>query len=140
MRTYYSEEESNALESRWWDYILPTSESNIKVIEEYEALYKEYKQYKQVLELLNEDGSNGTLEFLSELYGKEVAGKILARAKNIVKSENLYYPDNFRVAAVLNVEQMEIFYKKQRGGCCGRFDEQFDIGGVKFMIGFNFGH
>ena len=50
------------------------------------------------------------------------------------------YPDNFRVARSEDSWEKASYEYARRDGCCGSYDEEVLIGGVKFMIGCNYGH
>ena len=50
------------------------------------------------------------------------------------------YPDNLRVARSEDSWEKAAYEYARRSGCCGSFDEEILVGGVKFMIGCNYGH
>lgn len=50
------------------------------------------------------------------------------------------YPDNFRVARSEDSFEKVVYENARRSGCCGSFEEEVLIRGVKFMIGCNYGH
>ncbi len=48
--------------------------------------------------------------------------------------------DNFRVARVGNVQEEVAFREDEQRGCCGSFDVEWELVGVKVKYGFNYGH
>lgn len=48
--------------------------------------------------------------------------------------------DNFRIANVNNQEEIKIYNKSLKKGCCGFHDEVYDIKGMQIKIGCNYGH
>jgi len=48
--------------------------------------------------------------------------------------------DNYRFAIVGNKDQEDEYCKIQKCGCCGFYDEEIEIAGIKFKVGFNYGH
>ena len=51
------------------------------------------------------------------------------------------YADNFRIARTDNEHEMETFEEAKRRGCCGSYEwEVVDPDGIRWVVGFNYGH
>lgn len=48
--------------------------------------------------------------------------------------------DNYRVARVDRRKHVKRYHTQQAKGCCGSHDDKVTIGGVQYLIGFNYGH
>lgn len=57
-----------------------------------------------------------------------------------IEMQDLDYADNLRVARSEDSWEKAAYEYARRHGCCGCYDEEVLIGGVKFMIGCNYGH
>lgn len=49
-------------------------------------------------------------------------------------------PDNFREARVGNISEELSYMKTESDGCCGSFEIEWYLEGVKVRYGFNYGH
>ena len=54
--------------------------------------------------------------------------------------DKLEYSDNERFAFMLDEAQMAEFERRAHDGCCGSYEEQVYVGGVKAIFGCNYGH
>ncbi len=50
------------------------------------------------------------------------------------------YSDNWRICRVGNENEEKLYMISELNGCCGSFDGNFEIDGIKIRFGFNFGH
>ncbi len=50
------------------------------------------------------------------------------------------YTDNERAYKVGEVQWQAVFETKKEHGCCGCYEEEIEIDGEKWVIGFNYGH
>lgn len=50
------------------------------------------------------------------------------------------YADRFRECRIGNVVEEEAFRKIEEQGCCGSFEVEWELAGVKVRYGFNYGH
>lgn len=57
-----------------------------------------------------------------------------------IEMQDLDYADNFRVARSEDSWEKAAFEYVRSHGCCGSYEEEVVIRGVKFIIGCNFGH
>jgi hypothetical protein len=80
----------------------------------------------------------------SELVGdftKEIADKLLNIFEKLINDEENYYgADNYRIAEIGNKKYEQLYNKALINGCCGFYDEQYEINNKKFKLGFNYGH
>lgn len=49
-------------------------------------------------------------------------------------------PDNFRVSRIGYLLEDLAFRKAEEQGCCGTFEVEWELCGVKVRYGFNYGH
>lgn len=61
------------------------------------------------------------------------------------ESNDFEFVDNYRVAAVGNIEEMQEYVNRMSEGCCGSFDTVVGIfteyNTIKmYLLGFNYGH
>lgn len=50
------------------------------------------------------------------------------------------YGDNWRICRKANINEVAAYEESVRNGCCGSFDGDFEVDGIKIRFGFNFGH
>ena len=76
---------------------------------------------------------------LNKLYGEEV-GRLLYKEFAKYSEDEYYGKDNYRFCEIGNKEQVKEYKRRRREGCCGSEDCEVEIKGVKYRIGFNYGH
>jgi hypothetical protein len=137
IKTTFTEDEISDLESRWWKRIKPTCKENVEIIEQKN---KEYKHYVEMTRGFNCSSLSAYFPRLVEKFGYDDAKKIGTTFQNILKDPDYCYADNFRVAIVGNKDLEEQYKLLRAEGCCGFYDKIHEIDGVKYKIGFNYGH
>ena len=103
---------------------------------ENQEIIKEVLAYK--FSMYYGQGYSDNINAWKFLYGDKIAEEI----DNItsVLDRQYYCPDNFRVAKVSDENEMAIYRKAKKRGCCGFHDEDYQIMYQRFMIGCNYGH
>lgn len=56
------------------------------------------------------------------------------------KRDDYENPDNFREARVGDLLEELAYQKAEAQGCCGSFEIEWELCGVKVRYGFNYGH
>jgi hypothetical protein len=78
---------------------------------------------------------------LKSKYSFELAKKLYRTFEEINSSHaHDEYPDNLRCAKASSQEEVIEYFRRAKNGCCGFFDEEIEVDGEKFLIGFNYGH
>ncbi len=78
---------------------------------------------------------------LIERYGETLGREINDYLRNFTYEDSGYeYVDNVRVAWEEDPYEVQAYYRAQRSGCCGFYDETVVFQGLSFLIGFNYGH
>ena len=75
---------------------------------------------------------------LQRMFGEKVATQLLAKLEELEEGRD--YPDNHRFARVGDFHQEAFYRHRYEGGCCGELDVVVDVEGVKYRMGFNYGH
>jgi len=79
-------------------------------------------------------------------YGKFVGEQLIylfnkvAMYKNEQGNEKFEYVDNYRVCQIGNSQEENDYTKRYERGCCGERDWEVEVLGVKYKLGFNYGH
>lgn len=59
---------------------------------------------------------------------------------DLIEEHQLEFADNFRFSPVEDAEGMGQYSDIQWNGCCGCFDTEIDVNGVRWAVGCNYGH
>lgn len=70
----------------------------------------------------------------------EIPDNILSEIREIIERGDYEYADNYRAARLGNEVEMVEFDRIKDHGCCGSHDEEITVDGVKWIVGFNYGH
>jgi len=122
----------NELESRWWEHL--SGENNGFLKRENETKYQKYKEWLDRFDLKFD--SEKYLDF-DEIFSRKINKYI---SNTIHANDHGYCLDNLRIATVSNEEEEYFYHKRKDNGCCGFWDDEIEIDGVKLMIGWNYGH
>jgi len=86
-------------------------------------------------------GNQSLMDKLLEKFDTWLANQIYyAFEKTIDSDKKFEYIDNYRFAKVGDIVQEKEYKKQAQKGCCGSYDTSIEIEGIKYNIGFNFGH
>lgn len=89
--------------------------------------------FKKLAELISYDDLLNIYKNDKEFIEKEM--------EKLIKNINDGCEDNFRVARLDDEIFMGMYEAKEANGCCGSVDEIIETpNGVKYKIGFNYGH
>lgn len=104
----------------------------------YENKIKERnKQSKNNINFLEKKLFNLNKLIYSDPKEKTIINNIISK---IIDDNNYECADNFRYARIGDKFQEHIYQEIQDSGCCGFYDKEIDVDGIKYKIGFNYGH
>jgi len=75
--------------------------------------------------------------FTQDIILSKVLGKYF---QDIIDSHEYEFMDNFRVSQADDKDSERLYLKRKSEGCCGSYDEEVEIMGKTYKMGFNFGH
>jgi hypothetical protein len=84
--------------------------------------------------------SSWLFDTLEKQYGIFVARKLDKIFAQIMTERDTEYEDNWRFCRIGNSEEEKEYNRIQGMGCCGFVDVIVEVDGVKWKIGFNYGH
>lgn len=135
MKLYYTDAEAKELDSQWWEKI--PYEENKALVDDYRQKYDEYQKVMDMA-LCTETFGYVYSGLFIEKYGIFVTRKLNSFFDEQSKSHE--FMDNFRVAKKDSPEDVKQYKALRKKGCCGFFDEELEIEGETYLVGFNFGH
>lgn len=119
-------------------------------IDNQKKLKQTIEKYEERIKRRNEDDKrriNSLETRLSNLEkliyeDKEERKKIFEIIKKIIEDSNNYYEcvDNYRYARIGDKYQEHLYQVAEERGCCGFYDKEIEVEGIKYKIGFNYGH
>jgi hypothetical protein len=78
---------------------------------------------------------------LIQRYGQVLGHAVYRHVSKYNREDSGYdYVDNWRIARADNPAEVAEYNRIAERGCCGAVNEIVYFQGVKFMIGFNYGH
>jgi hypothetical protein len=112
-------------------------------IDDRNALFKDWETFRNHIEITYPDRIADLELYARDHYGylKQFIGP-MEEIRSIINKDPHYYEfaDNYRVARVNDPFEMLIFEHIQRTGCCGSLNFDIELEGVRYKVGFNFGH
>lgn len=72
--------------------------------------------------------------------GTSMPNKVEDEINRLVEEEDLEYADNYRAYRIGNSKEHAAFNEATAEGCCGDLHWNFELDGVAWIVGCNFGH
>jgi hypothetical protein len=82
-----------------------------------------------------------SVQDLIQNFGEKDVRELLKIFDDLINDYYNYdHNDNYRIKKVGDLKYEDLYKKAEQNGCCGSFDEIYNVNGTDYSLGFNYGH